>query len=166
MSNGYGNNVYSKISDRLVHPMVKIWEDFMQTAVPEGCCIHHIDEDKTNNDIDNLVCMSIKDHNAYHLKKRCTGRKLSEEHKKKLSEIRTGKLHTEETKRKQSESQLGREFSEETKLKMKQSAKNKQPISEETRKKLSDARKGRVLTEEHRKKISEATRGKKKTKKL
>ena len=38
--------------------------------VPAGYLVHHIDSNKDNNSIDNLVVMSTKEHNRLH----CTGR--------------------------------------------------------------------------------------------
>ena len=46
--------------------------------IPEGCQIHHKDEDKSHNDIDNLACMSEHDHLSYH------SSKMSDEVKKKF----------------------------------------------------------------------------------
>lgn len=85
---------------------------------------------------------------------------MSEEQKKKLSKTVkkrfenqpgtfTGKKHTEESKRKMSESSKG------------QKAWNKGiPHTEETKKKLSEAKKGISLSEETKRKISEANQGK------
>jgi hypothetical protein len=36
------------------------------TKVPEGCVIHHIDEDKDNNHPDNLVCLTRRQHAQLH----------------------------------------------------------------------------------------------------
>ena len=45
--------------------------------IPEGCQIHHVDEDKSHNDIDNLECLSEHDHLSYH------SQRQSEENRKK-----------------------------------------------------------------------------------
>ena len=37
------------------------------TRVPKGSVIHHIDEDKTNNDPDNLELMTISEHMRHHM---------------------------------------------------------------------------------------------------
>lgn len=91
------------------------------------------------------------------------GKHLSEETKKKLSEINKGKSLSEETKRKISESQkgennnfYGKHRSEETKRKISESNKGKHYASDETRKKMSESRKGKCLSEETRRKISES----------
>lgn len=47
---------------------VAIWEFYHHTSVPKGYCIHHIDGDTFNNDIDNLVCEPISKHLSDHAK--------------------------------------------------------------------------------------------------
>lgn len=34
--------------------------------VPSGCVIHHKDWNKTNNSVDNLVCITIREHELIH----------------------------------------------------------------------------------------------------
>lgn len=34
--------------------------------IPEGCVIHHIDWNKTHNEISNLTCVSVFGHNLIH----------------------------------------------------------------------------------------------------
>lgn len=42
-----------------------VW--FMERGeIPKECQIHHIDENKTHNDIDNLECLTRHDHLSYH----------------------------------------------------------------------------------------------------
>jgi hypothetical protein len=74
------------------------------------------------------------------------GKKLSDEHKRKLSE----KKHSEETKNKISEKKRGVILSEETKKKM-----SDKIISDETKKKMSDKRKGMKFSDEHKTRLSE-----------
>jgi hypothetical protein len=62
--------------------------------------VHHVDEDKLNNDPDNLKILSRSEHSSLHMK----GRKLKEETKIKLKEVginkRTNaKLSIEEVKK-------------------------------------------------------------------
>ena len=45
-----------------------IWE-LAHGPIPEGYFIHHIDKDKTNNSIENLECVSRKEHGVKHRKK-------------------------------------------------------------------------------------------------
>ena len=95
------------------------------------------------------------------------GKKLSEEHRRKLSEANKGKKLSEERRRKLSEAKKGKKLSEEHCRKMSEANKGeKSPnwgkkLSEEHRRKLSEANKGKKLSEERRRKISEAMKGKK-----
>lgn len=43
-----------------------LWEEKYGREVPPGCVIHHLDWDKTNNTIENLVCLTIKEHERVH----------------------------------------------------------------------------------------------------
>ena len=97
--------------------------------------IHHIDENKMNNSLSNLVYLTHSEHTKMHNK----GKKLSEETKQKMSEAKKGKHFSDEHKRKISET--------------------KKNMSEETKRKLSEALKGKILSEETKKKISEAKKG-------
>lgn len=72
----------------------------------------------------------------------------------------SGKVLSEETRKKMSESAKGRTFNEESKIRMSESAKGR-TFSEETLKKLSQANKGKKkkpFTEEHKRRISEAAK--------
>ena len=72
------------------------------------------------------------------------GKKLSEEHKIKISEWKKGKHRSEETKQKISKGKKGKKLSDETRKKMSETHKGKtsgmkgKKLSEETRKKLSE----------------------------
>lgn len=61
-----------------------------------------------------LIFMKRTDHLSLHHK----GKRYSEEHKRKLSEMRKGKHPSEESNRKRSETMKGHKVSEETKRKM------------------------------------------------
>ena len=106
MGSGYGKKVYSEIHESWIEPHVKAWEDFMQTPVPEDCCIHHFDGNKQNNEITNLACMTKSEHMRWHasprsdetikkLREKREGRRprlgqtCSDDHKKKISETMT-----------------------------------------------------------------------------
>ena len=65
--------------------------------------IHHIDENKMNNSLSNLVYLTRSEHTKLHMK----GKHNSEETKRKMSEAQKGKKHSEETKRKISEAEKG-----------------------------------------------------------
>lgn len=45
---------------------VAIWEHEHGMAVPEGCVIHHKDWVKTNNNIENLTCVTVEGHEEIH----------------------------------------------------------------------------------------------------
>ncbi|GEM_PF-5726261 len=44
----------------------KLWEKLNNKKIPKNYHIHHLDNDKTNNDIKNLVCVSPKEHFEIH----------------------------------------------------------------------------------------------------
>lgn len=111
-----------------------IWMDFYNCEIPEGYVIHHRDNNSLNNCILNLQLMRWSDHNKLHM----TGRTLSDETKKKMSESHKGKTFSEEHKQKISESKKGVIFSEEHKQN------------------LSDSLTGKTLSEEHKIKLSES----------
>ncbi len=94
------------------------------------------------------------------------GKKLSEIHRKKLSQAHKGKKFTEEHKKHMSEVKKGKpswkkggHISEETKQKIRE-ARLKQIISEETKQKISEKAKGRKCSEETKRKISLIHKGK------
>ena len=72
------------------------------------------------------------------------GRSLSEEIRKKLSEVKKGRHRFEETKKKLSEANKGRHHSEESKKKISEVRKGIQ-FSEETKKKMSEAHSKKIL---------------------
>ena len=84
--------------------------------------IHHIDENKFNNSLSNLVYLTRSEHAKIHNK---IGKKLSEETKLKIGKASKGRRHSEETKRKLIEVHKGKKLSEETKKKMSESRKGK-----------------------------------------
>lgn len=74
---------------------------------------------------------------------------LSEDTKKKMSDVRKGHKTSEETKRKISAKHKGKVYSKETLMKMSESRKGKSP-----------GNKGKKMTDEQRRKLSEAKKGK------
>jgi hypothetical protein len=88
-----------------------VYEQFMG-PIPSDMVIHHIDEDKNNNTIGNLVMMTRSNHNRHHT------RNMSEQTKKKIgaaskgNKNNLGKVLTNETKRKISEGNRGKTISE------------------------------------------------------
>ena len=49
---------------------VAVWEFYNGREVPEGCVIHHKDYNTLNNDISNLECLSVAEHNEVHRQRR------------------------------------------------------------------------------------------------
>jgi hypothetical protein len=47
---------------------IYVMEMHIKKRIPKGMVVHHIDGDKTNNILDNLILCSIKDHNRCHAK--------------------------------------------------------------------------------------------------
>lgn len=84
-----------------------------------------------------LIFMTSLDHHRLHR----TGKHLSEETRRKLSEVNKGKKRSEEARKKASEALKGRKLSEEDKRKKSKTLKG-HPVSEETRKRMSEAQKG------------------------
>ena len=60
------------------------WEQATGVSVPQNCCIHHLNGNKTDNRIQNLCMMQHTAHTVFHH----TGAKRSAETKKKISESR------------------------------------------------------------------------------
>lgn len=88
------------------------------------------------------------------------GRKLSEEHKGKLSKAGKGRKLSEEHKRKIGLAHKGCKHTEESKEKVSKAKKGKK-LSEEHKKSISEGQKGHIVTLETRKKIGEAHKGRK-----
>lgn len=45
---------------------VAMWEQRWGREVPEGCVIHHLDWNKANNTVENLVCLTVEEHERVH----------------------------------------------------------------------------------------------------
>lgn len=118
----------------MTHPVTKKWmararyvmEQHLGRPLLSTEVVHHKDEDKSNDDIDNLELMSIPEHMRLHRAE------TSQEVKLKMGAIHKGKI-----------------VSEETRLKMSQSAKGK-IITEEMRSNMSASRKGKPWSEARR----------------
>lgn len=91
------------------------------------------------------------------------GRKLSEEHKKKISESRIGIVFSEEHKNKISKAHVGKTMTNETKEKMSVSQKLiiHEPMKEETKQKISKIKTGKKASDETKKKMSDSHSGEK-----
>ena len=87
---------------------------------------------------------------------------MTEESKRKISEVKRGAVTTEETRRKLSESAKGRTHSEETRRKMSELMKGRpssnkgRKHSAEAKRKMSEMAKGRTHSEKTKQKISDA----------
>lgn len=68
-----------KVGNRRVRLHVYVWS-FYNGDVPKGYQIHHKDEDKSNNDISNLDCLTLHDHLSYHSSSEANIRILREYH--------------------------------------------------------------------------------------
>lgn len=73
---------YGRVFEHIV-----VWEKANNRQVPEGYIVHHINECKADNRIENLQLMSISEHIIHHNK----NRKLSDETKAKISKANKGK---------------------------------------------------------------------------
>jgi len=135
------NNGYYYITSRkegnnnkLIHRL--IYEEYVE-EIPENHVIHHIDGDKTNNNIKNLQCMSKEFHSWYH---------THGENNPNYGKIPWNKGYGDYIKGDKN-GRFGR------------------PVSLETRLKISKANKGKLLgrkfSEEHKQKISKAVSGEK-----
>jgi hypothetical protein len=88
-----------------------------------------------------------------------TGKKLSNEAKQKLSEMKKGIPLPEETRRRQKEAMLGSHHTEEHKRKIGESGRGR-IVSEETRINMGNAKRGQKHTEDAKRKISKSLTGK------
>jgi len=65
---------------------ILVWERISGQPIPSGCCVHHLNEDKTDNRPENLCLMGIGAHTAHHHR----GATRSAETRRKISEKRSG----------------------------------------------------------------------------
>jgi hypothetical protein len=107
--------------------------------------IHHIDGNNENNDINNLMCVSIKEHYDIHYKQGDWNACALISHRSNVEQFSGYKL---------------KPLSEETKNKIKNKLKGRS-LSKETKDKISKAGKGRKFSEEHKRKIGEKSKGNK-----
>ena len=107
------------------------WQMHTHVGYKPEYVIHHLDHNKMNNSLSNLVYLTKSEHSKIHGKEAFKGKHHSLESKKKLSEINKGnknmlgKHHTEESKKKMSEAAKGKTLSEETKRKIGEASKGK-----------------------------------------
>lgn len=165
---------------RKQYEAIKVWKKH-NGAIPKdengiSFDIHHIDGNPENNDINNLIALSLKDHYEIHKKqddwKACKALSIrlkegitSEERSELSRKIHTGKKRSKETCDKISKSQKGKTLSEDHKKKIGDANRGKKRlyISEEHRINLSKAQKGKKrkpMSEEAKRKISEYQKSK------
>lgn len=132
---------------------------------------HHIDGNHLNNDPKNLMVVHFGCHSLLHGRKGLfiLGKKLSDEHKKRISIANSGKnnsmygrKHTDEAKMKISITNKERKHNEEARQKMSKSRLGMK-FSEQHRKNISNARKGVKHSRETKAKIGRASKGRKHT---
>ena len=86
------------------------WQVHTHLGYKKDYDIHHLDENKLNNSLSNLIYLTRSEHAKIH----SNGKILSEETKKKIGEAKKGnkymlgKHHTEETKQKMREAMKGK----------------------------------------------------------
>ena len=61
---GYYVCTSSKVGRKRLH--VAMWEQAAGREVPAGCVVHHLDWDKSNNTVENLVCLTVSEHERIH----------------------------------------------------------------------------------------------------
>lgn len=129
--------------------------------------IHHIDGNRFNNNIENLMCVSIMEHYEIHLKQGDFAAAHVIKTKMENYEQSLGWNHKEETKEKISKSLKGKYIRNEESIKRQIESKIKNgtiKLKEETKNKISESLKGKKrlpMSEECKKKIGSANRGKK-----
>jgi hypothetical protein len=166
----------------------KLWED-TYGPIPKDSNgrtydIHHIDGNRKNNSIENLICLSVEDHYKIHLKqyeetksekefrslvflsKRInvdinglSGWSVSDETKEKIRKTLTGKKRPKEVIEKMKEKLKGYEWSEEqieTRRKglLKFYQENDRDKRREWRENISKAHKGKILSNQSKEKLS------------
>jgi len=131
----------------------KIWEshygDIPKDDQGRSFDIHHIDGNRCNNDISNLIALSIDDHFDIHLSQGDYGAANLISSRIERGSIRGYTvIISEETKQKMSQARMGTP-----------SPRRGCTTPEEVRKKISKSKKGKPCTEEHKRKVSESKRG-------
>lgn len=93
---------------KLLHRL--IYEDYYKVTILDWVVVHHIDENKLNNNISNLKLMTKNEHRRLHTKGEkhpWLGRKHSAESIEKMRQSKLGKKASEETRKKLSELRKG-----------------------------------------------------------
>lgn len=64
-----GQKIDESGKSRIIRLHIYVWEKF-NGPVPDGCDIHHIDHDTSNNDLSNLVAIPRTEHHKLHMARR------------------------------------------------------------------------------------------------
>jgi len=131
----------------------KIWKD-ANGPIPideqgRSYDIHHIDGNRKNNLLENLMCVSIEEHYKIHLEQGDWGACHAIELRMGTEVISSGWTHSQKTKDKISKTLTGRKNG---------------PRPQEVKDKIAKTSEGRVVTEEQKKKISQTLKGRKHSK--
>ena len=152
---------YRRIKGKLIFLSHIIIKEYLEREIEPNECVHHIDKNPQNNNIENLQVMMKSEHASMHN----SGRHCSEKTRKKLRQAQLGKCLSEETRKKIGQAQIGNKrtlgyhHSPEARTKMSQARIGNQNSlgyhhSEESRAKMSQARIGRCFSTETRTKMS------------
>lgn len=166
----------------------KLWED-VHGKIPKDengrtYDIHHIDGNRKNNSIENLICLSIEDHYKVHLKQfeetksekefrslvflssrlnkdasQLTGWTVSQETREKIKITLTGKKRPIEVIEKMKNKLIGYQWTEEQKKSRVEGLKNfyknnDRESRSEWRKNISESHKGKILKDSTKEKLS------------
>jgi group I intron endonuclease len=125
------------------HKVEIIWsgliKDMLKNEAMLGLNFNVLDQNNLNLMLPRLGTMynTVSQETRIKMSNAKKGQKMSETHKKIISNVHTGKIVSLETRQKMSEWQIGRKMSKEAKQKMSISATGKK-VSIETRRKISD----------------------------
>lgn len=78
-----------RIGNRLIDEHRLIMEEYLGRKLEENEIVHHINEDKKDNRIENLEVMKLSEHSKMHRK----GMKLSDETKEKIKKVKQGQVY-------------------------------------------------------------------------